>query len=184
MTPLADRLRQFYTRFGLRSQRVYLVWTKWTGEERGEGEEQILLRMELLPTPRVRDLNSVSRLPFPVGTLPEGSLVVDQISCGAYTADNLRGLVFPPGNAKAPRPLPGEPVARAPTGDPRSDPTVDFFWEIVEDGRGDESPERHRFRLLGFPSRREGSLFWFCVLEAVSDPLLRDGRSPDEEEDE
>src|SRR5690349_24199276 len=88
-TDRADRLRQLNTRFGLRSRRVFLVWTRFTGEERGEGKEQEIARVELLPTPRVTDATAVTRFGASAGVLPVGSLRVDQISAGAYTLDNL-----------------------------------------------------------------------------------------------
>lgn len=189
LTKRADRLRQFHTRFGLRSKRVFLVWTKWTGEARGEGNEKELYRVELLPTPRVSDLTAITHSPFRHGTYPDGSIRIDQISCGAYTADNLSGLRVPGREAidVAPSPTRGTLVAGS-TASPTSDPRVDFFWELVDDGRAavaNEPPQtsRKRFRLLGGPYRNEGSLYWTANLQRVSEDLDRFGDTQSDDDD-
>lgn len=177
LTRPADRLRQFYTKFGMRSRRVFLVWTVWGGAERGEGKETVAVRFELLPTPRVNDGTAIVRRPWSIGTMPEGSLIVDQVSAGAYTSDNLRGLVIPSTTAKAPRPLKGEAVQLDPQGDPVSRKRVDFYWEVVEDGRGDSPAEALRFRVFGQPWRKEGSLYWSVALERASEDPNRNHTS-------
>jgi hypothetical protein len=159
-----DRLRQLYTRFGLRSRRVFLVWTRFTGAARGEGDEVELHRAEILPTPRVSDTTSVSRNPFSAGVLPVGSVRVDQISEGCFTKDVLKGLRIPP--------LPsGEPFPDLPK------PNIDFFYEVTEDGRGDDPDVRERFRLLGGPFRREGQFDFVVLLERASEDRTRTGQS-------
>src|SRR5216684_4379078 len=95
LAPTVDRLRQLSTNFGLASYRVFLTWTKWTGEERGEGNEGVFKRIEILPTPRVTNLDSVSFSPYHGGLLPIGSIRVDQISSIAFTYDTLTGLIVP-----------------------------------------------------------------------------------------
>src|SRR5690606_22489316 len=106
----ADRLRQKYTKFGLRSQRVFLCWSSWSGEERGEGDETLFARVEITPTPRVSDLNALNRRPYAAGVFKEGSVRVDQISAVVFTRDMLSGLVIPvvdhQGNVCGCRPLP------------------------------------------------------------------------------
>lgn len=185
----ADRLRQFHTKFGLRSRRVFLVWTRYTGEIRGEGDEVELARVELLPTPRVSDLTAISHNPFRHGTYPEGSIRVDQVSAGAYTEDNLMGLRIPGREAvdTAPRPTRGTRVAGT-LAAPTSDPRIDFFWELVEDGRSSVSNEpsqasRKRYRLLGGPYRKEGSLYWAANLQRVSEDLDRYGDTQYDDDD-
>lgn len=189
LTRRADRLRQFYTRFGTRSKRVYLVWTRFTGVERGEGDEVELARVELLPTPRVSDLTAISHNPFRHGTYPEGSIRVDQISCGAYTEDNLMGLRVPGLEAVdvAPRPTRGTLVGGT-VAAPTSDPRVDFFWEVVDDGRSAVAAEppqesRKRYRLLGGPYRKETSLYWAANLQRVSEDLDRLGDTQIDDDD-
>ena len=146
LSPVADRLRQLNTRMGLRSLRVFLVWSKWGGATRGEGTETVTNRVELLPTPKVTDMASLSRRPYLAGVFSEGTVRVDEISSNAYTLDVLKGLVIPTVNGQG-IPVNGQGVERT------TDPTTDFFYEIVEDGRGDSTPERMRFRLFGGPSR-------------------------------
>lgn len=182
LTRVADRLRQLNTRFGLRSQRVFLVWTRWTGDERGEGDERELYRVELLPTPRVSDLSAIALRPWAAGVVQEGTLRVDQISAGAYTFDNLVGRVMPPTPAMAPSPREGSPVDGESSA-PVFDDKTDFFWEVHEDSRGDPLPSRVRFRVFGHPARKEGSLYWTVMLEAQSDENDRFGQSRADEED-
>lgn len=174
----ADNLRQFSTKFGARSKRVFLVWTRFTGEERGEGDEKVLHRVELLPTPRVSELTAVSRMPLIEGSLSNGGVRVDEISVYRYTEDMLRGLVVPgePGT-------PGTPIA--PKGAKRdTNPRIDFFYEIVDDGRqGEGLAERQRFQLIGYPTRLESRVQFAVFLQRSSADLGRDGRSDLQDDD-
>lgn len=154
----ADRLRQLATKFGVRPYRVFLTLTRWTGEERGEGEEKIVARRELLPTPRVQSLDAISFNAFRGGTLPVGSLRVDRISA-SFTSDELAGLFGPlAGQERIPQPY-------------------EFFYEVVEDGRGDAHPPRAKFRLLSEPFRRPGKIDWTLMLERISQDRTRDDLS-------
>lgn len=151
LSPRVDRLRQFATKFGLRSKRVFLVWTRYTGEERGEGIERELARKEILPTPKVSDLTSITLSPYAAGILPVGSLRVEKISA-AFSAEMLLGKVAP--------------VTEE--GHPIRDP-YDFFYEIVEDERVSSEPARMKFRLLGQPTRVEGSVSWSIILDRIDE---------------
>lgn len=175
LTRVADRLRQLNTRFGLRSSRVFLVWTEWTGVERGEGDENLKARIELLPTPKVGDATAISRRPYSAGVFPEGSLIVTEISAGAYTRDVLMGLAIPRETTTAPRADRGQPING--NGPERTTaPNIDFWYEVVEDGRGDDPAARQRYRVFGYPARKEGSLYWALVLERASEELNRSGQ--------
>jgi hypothetical protein len=158
--PRVDRLRQIATNFGLRPYRVYLVWAKYSGEERGEGYSDEQARIELLPTPKVMDLNSVAFSPFSGGVLPVGSVRIEKVSV-TYTQDTLKGLQLPEGHENV-VPQPWE-----------------FYYEIVEDGRGDPNPLRAKYRLAAAPFRRPGKVDWSIVLERISEDNNRDGLSPD-----
>lgn len=158
-TRIAPRLRQFATKFGIRSKRVFLVWSKFSGAERGEGTEAIISRVELLPTPRVVDLSSITYQPFSAGVLPVGSVRVDKVAV-TYTADQLMGKAVP-GQLRG----------------AKIEEPYDFFYEIVEDGRGDPMPMRQRFRLYGVPDRNEGDVCWSLLLERVAEDLARSGAS-------
>jgi len=186
LTPKADRIRQFKTKFGLRSKRVFLVWTQWSGEIRGEGDERERARVELLPTPRVSDLTAISRQPRPTGIWPEGTLRVDEISAAAYNRDNLKGLTIPDvpyvvfngACSSGPIGLNSKPVDGNEF-NPQDEDHVDFFYEIVEDGRGVPAkgipkPYRARYRLYGYPDRAEASLYFAITLEPADDELSRE----------
>lgn len=154
--------------------RVFLVWSQWSGEERGEGTESIAAEMELLPTPRVSEMTAIARRPYAVGILPEGSIRIDQISAGAYTEDMLRGLVIPTRKPTAPSNAPvlsvnGNDIERG------SNVKIDFWYELQEDGRGDSPAARSRFRLYGGPSRNPGAMEWAVVLERSSEERSRNG---------
>lgn len=146
---VADNARQIATNLGLRPYRVFLIWTKWTGEERGEGDETEFRRIEILPTPKVNSLDNVTFGLFHAGTVPMGSLRVDRISA-TFTQDTLQGRIIP---------VPGEDTIPDPYG---------FFYEVVEDGRGDNPPQRAKFRLLNTPFRRAGKIDWTIMLERIS----------------
>lgn len=177
LTPIADRLRQLNTRFGLRAQRVFLVWTEWTGAERGEGEEKLLVELELLPTPRHTDFGAVGRRPYSAGIFSEGSVRIDQISAGAYTSDILMGLTIPLKTTTAPRADRGADV-NSPDGiEKRSNKRIDFWWEIQEDGRGDSPAARQRYRVYGSPNRDEGKLYFSVNLERADEARNRLGTS-------
>lgn len=176
LTRIADRLRQFNTRFGIRSTRVFLVWTKWSGSRRGEGDEKLLARVEILPTPRIQGETAVRRRPYPEGVLPDGTVRLDQVSAGAFTKNNLTGLEIPGIMPEAPRASRGEIVAGT-VMDPKSDPRIDFFYEFLEDGRGEEFPPHERYRLLGEVDREEGKLYFSMNLERTSEDLDREGLS-------
>jgi hypothetical protein len=175
-----DRLRQFSTRFGLRPYRVTLCWTRWTGSERGQGREVEIPggRIEILPTPKVKALDSVNLALMAAGMLPVGSVRVTQISVN-YTQDQLVGLAIPdevfternePPRLKSSKELPPRP-SNVDLPQP-----FDFHWEVREDGRGDDPPPRWRFRLASWPQRNPGDAEWAVMLERVSDDDDREGR--------
>ena len=142
---MIDRARQVGTKIGLRSRRVFLVWTQWSGPEIGTGDEVELARMELLPTPRVVGIDAVAFQSMSAGVLPEGSIKVDCVSV-RYTEDQLRGHILPPSPGCV-TPLEWNPPP----------PNGSFFYEVVEDGRGDAEPVRQKYRLSSQAWRREGA---------------------------
>jgi hypothetical protein len=174
-----DRLRQFATRLGIRPYRCWLHWTKWTGAERGQGREVEIPGglMEILPTPKIKNLDQGSYQFFSGGVLPVGSVRVQQISVN-YTADQLTGLAVPtadftednnPPRRRSARELPAKP-SNIDLPHP-----FDFCWEIAEDERGDDPAARHKFRLLSWPWRDAGGVQWSVLLERVSNDENRDG---------
>jgi hypothetical protein len=189
-----DKIRQRLTTFGLRVYHVDLVWTRWTGEERGEGEEHELRRVRILPAPLVVDLTSVSLSPVTAGILPVGSVRLEQVTT-RLTSDDLRGLTVP-GQAYVngcgiyaqsghtpPSVLgltPGEQIgAQAPSPDRIPQP-YEFFYEVSEDltGTGATQPsQRMKYRLFSQPFRRPGKFDWTVVLEKISEDRDREGHS-------
>lgn len=190
LQPTVDRLRARMTRFGLRPYQVFMVWTRWSGAERGEGAEHELARIEIVPRPKVDDLTRVSLSPFSAGILPVGSLSVSEVS-GMLTADNLRGYAVP-GQAYVDscRVQPASPLGGTPVGEvglsalqqARGDGTselhvpepYDFFYEVVEDRAGST---RAKFRLFSEPFRDAGKFQWKFVLERIAEDRGRDGRA-------
>lgn len=177
-----DRLRQIAVRFGAYSKRVFMTWTIWSGEEQGEGEEKIFAQVEILPTPRVLDLTAIQRNPRSAGYYEEGAVRVDQISVATYTEDMLRGIVIPdlpqagcPGCCAPVKPE-GLPL-RTDGINRGNQPRIDFFYQIVEDGRGDFPAERRRFRPQGLPYRDELNFQFSIVLERADEELSRDDKS-------
>lgn len=155
--PRADRLRQLNTRFGIRPYRVFLIWTLWTGSERGEGDEYEAKRVEILPTPKVSELTAFQLMAFSGGTLPVGSLRVSEIST-RFTADTLAGRTFPEGEATVAQPY-------------------SFFYEVTEDGRADSQPMRAKCRLASAPFLNGGAVQWTIMLERISEDARRNGQS-------
>lgn len=175
LAPRIDRIRQIATRFGIRSDRVFLVWTKYTGDERGEGAENEVARVEILPTPKVSDETAITENPFSAGTLPVGSLRVEDISA-LFTQEELMGRTVP---------------VSAELGSDIDEP-YDFFYEVVSDGRGGgstgcgttpgshprtSSQQRAKYRLLGTPDRVEGNVSWTISIERISEDRNNRGES-------
>jgi hypothetical protein len=179
--PRVDRIRQLETRFGLRPYRVFLVWTRSQGRDRGDGDTTVVARVEVLPTPRVTDLSAQARRPWSGGMLPEGTVRVDRITT-RLTADHLSGLIIPAELGQGRGRLPGALVGGTELV-PAESPQVDFFWEVVEDGRGDDPARRARFRLFAEPFRDAGSVQWVVLLESASDPTDRAGEPRTSEQD-
>lgn len=156
-----DRVRQVATRLGVRPYRVFLVWTRWTGEEEGEGERVRVLEHEILPTPLVSDLSSIALSPMSAGALPVGSLRVTEVSA-LLTADVLKGLRKP---------------SAAGASEPEIGDDEDFFYEVVEDDRSGASVERRKMRLAADPFLDAQNVQWILLLERRGADDDRSGRA-------
>ena len=166
LAPAADRLRQLNTKFGIRPYRVFLCWTTFGGSETGEGYEELRQRVEILPTPCVESLDSVAFSPWHAGILPVGSVKVSEVSCVAYGEDILRGF-----DVKL---IPGLDLRSVNVSIPEP---WDFFYEVVEDKRGGDEPDRPRFRLANTPFRKAETQEWVFTLERTSRERTRADRS-------
>lgn len=155
----ADNLRQLATKFGIRPYRVFLVWQKWTGVERFEGDPVTLLELEILPTPEVQSLDSVAVNPLTAGMLQMGMVRVKEVST-SLTYEQLKGLA-----------IPGQPLL-----DHIPQP-FSFFYELREDGRSGVKTVRRKYRLATEPTRDAGNVQWVLTLEKISEDRNRDGQS-------
>jgi len=159
---VADRVRQFSTSFGLRPYRIFLVWSTFDGEERGEGTEREIQRIEILPTPRVAELTALQQAIYGTGTIGTGTLRVDLITV-KFAESTLNGT-FIPGK--------GQDTGSYPNG-------VDFWWELRSDARGLDIPIPIRFRLNASPVLLPGQVGWAVVLEKQEEPTnARDHLAP------
>lgn len=159
MGRVADGARQIATRLGARPMRCFLVWTRWDANtERGEGREVEQRRVELLPTPKVETMDSVTFSVFHAGTVPAGSVKLSGVSV-SYTFDELTGHV-----------IEGQHV------DQIEEPWS-FFYELVEDGRGDLPAVRNKFRVLSYPTRDAASAQWKVMLERIAEDRTRENKS-------
>lgn len=144
-----DKVRQLATNLGARPYRCFLVHRGWSGEERGEGSSKELRRVEVLPTPKVSPLDALTKNPFRAGVYPVGTVRVDEIST-SFTEDRLQGLDFPKAGE-------GEVPGR-----------VEFYWELVPDGRAGGDVRPQRYRLASMPNFAADEVMWQVVLERIS----------------
>jgi hypothetical protein len=178
---VADNVRQIATRLGTRPYRVWLHWIRWSGAERGEGFACSIAKVEILPTPKVDTLDSVSFSIFHAGTIPSGSVRVSEISVQYFNEDHLRGLLIPDLEwTEAHGPLPAVSDRAGTNGGTICQP-FEFFWEVVEDGRNNRAPEKKAFRLLSNPMLQSERAQWTAMLERISPDELRFGESPFED---
>jgi len=156
---VADKVRQVATRLGARPYRCFLVWTRFSGEVRGEGDEIDIKRVELLPTPKVESLDAISLNAVSAGIVPVGAIKLTKVSADRYTFDMLNGRYIPQQHEDE---LP-EPY--------------DFYYELHEDGRLDPDPTRQRYRLLTPPTLKGAGTEWVFSLERASEERNRQGQS-------
>lgn len=150
-----DAIRQIATDLGARPYRVFLVWTLWSGEERGEGVESIVREEEILPVPKVAELSGIQLQLLDIGLDEQGAVQISQIS-PRYTENQLLG-----------RKQDGSGVAKNET----------FSWEVRLD-KGDMSDlkRRRRFMIKGVPSFKADSLMWSVNLIRAGSDREHDGR--------
>lgn len=164
LAPVSDRIRQIATNLGVRPYRVFLVWTRFDGEERGDGNETILARKEILPTPKVPSLESLQEAAYSGGVLVTGTLRVERVSL-KFTRYDLMG-----------RDIPGVGIVdQIPS-------NIDFFWEIEMDDRQRIEGDRTyptRYRIMSEPTYRAGGTSWTVTLERQDEaPSDKNGAMP------
>jgi len=148
-----DKLRDLYTRLGTRPYRVRIIRTRWPSGRRGMGPEAVVHVLELLPTPKVVDLTSLSAELTAVGVNQRGTVQLQQIS-GRYTEDHLTG-VDADGNAVGPN---------------------DSLYYEIESFRPDGKPaDLRRFALAAIPYYDATGFAWSVILDSSTDARDRDG---------
>ncbi len=153
LTPCVDQIRDLYTCLGARAYQVSLIWTRWSGGERGVGVEELIRRELILPTPRVADLSSLRRDLQPIGIDEVGSLRVSEIS-PRFNEDFL--------------------VGRADDGTPIPD-DQEFFWEIAFNRPPGTLGVRRRFTTKSAPSYDPLRFQWRIDLLKASEDRTREG---------
>jgi hypothetical protein len=158
-----------YTETGLRAYRVFLVWARWTGGQRGEGRLIISKRVEVLPRPKVSELTAIEQALRPVGVSEEGGLRVTQISM-AWTEDLLTGICDGYMDEST-------PLRRSLA------PDVEFWWEVVEQRPAvggqpaprEGAPKPRRFRPQAAPNISRDGFQWEIRLSKQDYDVDRDG---------
>lgn len=159
-----DKVRQVNVRLGFRPYQVFLTWTTWDGAERGEGNQRVVARIPMTPTPVVSDLTALRKQAFSAGRALVGDVRLTEVSAN-YPLEVLMGKVIPDrGEDQVPEPF-------------------HFFYEIVEDGRHcppGEGDERKRFSLAAAPFLDAENHQWILVLDKMSGDMERDGNPRNE----
>jgi hypothetical protein len=154
LVPVVDAARDIATQLGARPYRVRLVRTRWSGNRRGVGIESVLFVMEIVPTPKVIDLNTVAEIVTPIGPTEIGLVQLQQVS-GRYTEDMLVG-VDPNGN------IPGD--------------ADEVYYEIEFFRRDGKPSDKHRFAIAALPYYNATKVQWNVTLDAQVEKRRRDGR--------
>lgn len=152
LVSVVDAARDIYACLGLRAYTVTLVWTRWSGGERGVGSEVLLREKDLLPVPRVSQVSALSRGAESIGVLEQGELRVDQISA-SYGEAILLGVQ---------------------EGEPRIPQDISFYWEVRAVSPDGPQPRR-RFYPSGTPSLDMTRMQWTVRLVRASADRQPDG---------
>jgi hypothetical protein len=152
LVPVADRLRDLYTKFGMRPYKVRVVRIRWSAGRRGEGTPIVEAAMDILPTPLVQDLTTMTEIVQPIGLDEVGMIAVSEIS-GRFTDGQLRAM-------KADGQPPG--------------PDEEVFYEI-EFPKPDGTIDKRRFYLRAAPHYFAGKFYWQVRLEKAHSDRQENG---------
>jgi hypothetical protein len=152
LTPCVDAIRDINTQIGARPYQVMLVWTRWSGGDRGVGVEEAIREELILPTPKLADMASLSRDLSSVGVDEVGSVRISEISA-RYTEDYLVGRCDD-----------GSAIAE----------DQNFYWEI-RFPRADGCGMRRRFVPKSAPSLEATKFQWTISLLKASEDRMRSG---------
>lgn len=151
--PLADKLRDMMTKFGLRPYKVRIMRVKWSGGMRGVGAAFVTNELHLLPTPLISDLNTLTDVVEVVGLTEVGSIQLSEVS-GRFSEDELMG-----------RDEDGNPVPA----------DEEFFYEVEFPRSDGKASTRRRFYMRSPPQYHAGKLQWTIRLEKASEDRDRTG---------
>jgi len=88
LSKVADRIRgKIHSKFGTRAYRVFLVATRWTEGERGEGFETLLWEREVRPTPLVTGMDGLEAALTATGREEDGDITLSEISLSLSETD-------------------------------------------------------------------------------------------------
>jgi hypothetical protein len=147
LMPVADSLRNLRSKFGLRPYTVSLVRVRWSGGYRGNGVDEVVSTLQILPTPTVSGVSTMGTVVEATGTAEEGTVYVSDIS-GRFTEDQLS---------------------------PALAQDEDMFWEVVLVQGNAPRPIRRRFTANATPSFDAEQLAWSVSLSRVQFDRSRDG---------
>ncbi len=152
MQSIVDDARQLNTDFGIRPYRVFSVVVRWSGGERGRGDASVESEIEFLPTPKLKDYDSLAGDLRSGGEVERGQIKLTEISAN-YTEADLFTLFHV-----------------KPLTDDR-----EGYVEIRHDGRQGAEPERRRFTLKGAPFHDATNFQWVCMLLAQDQARTKGG---------
>lgn len=147
---VVDDIRQIATDLGARPYTVHAVRVKWSGGEVGRGKPTVSSDIELLPTPKVTGVNSMSRDTEAQGAIERGDVNLTGVSA-RYTEDDIERMIGVD-----------------------ADKSEECFFEIRIDQR-DGCTKRRRFTLARPPERRPTMIDWRISLRRHSGDRRIDG---------
>lgn len=153
LIPVVDGARDLLTKFGLRPYRVKIIRTRFAGPRRNVGPETVIHELDILPTPLVVDLSSLTEEVTVVGREESGSIQLQKIS-GRYTEETLLG-VGPDGVQVAPNEC--------------------VYYEIEFFRRDGGPSEKRRFIAASAPMWNATSVEWSITLVSAIENRDRDG---------
>lgn len=149
---VVDCLRDIETQLGARQDEVRLVWSRWTGGQRGVGDEYVFHEVVIEPTPAVQELTALRLEITEAGRIEVGGLEISEIS-PRYSERLLLGEI-----------------------DGEIQPDTNFYWEVTR-GLDDPSkkPVRRRFFPASPPHDDETGFQWKIKLERAHGDRIPDG---------
>lgn len=165
LIPTVNSLREMAEGFGTISYEVWLVWLRWSGSTRGEGQPSIEREVRITPTPHVASPSAVKYRYEPAGMVRAGDMILDRIPLPK------------PGTEDHPT----SPTSDLLTGvkpylDRRLPANVQFVWELRGVQKGTQTL---RFGIAGEPWHDGARFQWVMALKHIDPDTSRDGITRD-----